>query len=55
MTGSARGTADAPGRNVAAKAGLNRSILDAAPTAFLNMLRYKAVVAGAEFLEAPRR
>ncbi|TCP58381.1 putative transposase [Rhodovulum bhavnagarense] len=42
MTGSACGTAKAPGRNVAAKAGLNRSILDAAPAAFLNMLRYKA-------------
>lgn len=28
MTRSARGTADAPGRNVRAKAGLNRSILD---------------------------
>ncbi|WP_200276461.1 hypothetical protein [Rhodovulum adriaticum] len=41
MTGSARGTADAPGRNVAAKAGLNRSILDAAPTAFLNMIGIK--------------
>jgi putative transposase len=27
MTRSARGTADAPGRNVAAKAGLNRGIL----------------------------
>ena len=42
MTGSARGTLEAPGRNVAQKAGLNRSILDAAPAAFLNMLRYKA-------------
>ncbi|MFG3438206.1 RNA-guided endonuclease InsQ/TnpB family protein [Nonomuraea sp. NPDC047897] len=29
MTRSASGTIDAPGRNVAAKAGLNRSILDA--------------------------
>ena len=29
MTATAAGTAEAPGRNVAAKAGLNRSILDA--------------------------
>ncbi len=55
MTGSARGTVEAPGRNVARKAGLNRSILDAAPSAFLNMLRYKAAEAGAEFLEADTR
>lgn len=55
MTGSARGTAEAPGRNVAQKAGLNRSILDTAPAGFLNMLRYKAEEAGAEFLEAKTR
>lgn len=35
MTASARGTLVAPGRNVAQSAGLNRSILDAAPAAFL--------------------
>ncbi len=55
MTTSARGTAEAPGRNVAQKAGLNRSILDTAPAGFLNMLRYKAEEAGAEFLEAKTR
>ena len=55
MTASARGTADEPGRNVAQKAGLNRSILDAAPATFLNMLRYKAEEAGSEFLEAETR
>ena len=55
MTASARGTAEAPGRNVAQKAGLNRSILDAAPAAFLHMLRYKAEEAGSEFLEANTR
>lgn len=55
MTGSARGTAVAPGRNVAQKAGLNRAILDAAPTTFLNMLRYKAEEAGAGFYEAKTR
>lgn len=55
MTASARGTQEAPGRNVAQKAGLNRSILDTAPAAFLNMLRYKAEEAGSEFLEAETR
>ena len=55
MTATARGTVEDPGRNVAQKAGLNRSILDAAPATFLNMLRYKAAEAGAEFLEADTR
>ncbi len=55
MTASARGTIAEPGRNVAQKAGLNRSILDTAPAAFLNMLRYKAEEAGSEFLEADTR
>ena len=55
MTASARGTAADPGRNVAQKAGLNGSILDAAPAAFLNMLRYKAEEAGSRFLEADTR
>jgi putative transposase len=55
LTRSARGTAEAPGRNVARKAGLNRSILDTAPATFLNMLRYKAEEAGTEILEAETR
>ena len=55
MTVSARGTAEAPGRNVAQKAGLNRSILDTAPAPFLNMRRYKAEEAGSEFREANMR
>ncbi len=55
LTRSARGTMEAPGRNIAQKAGLNRSILDTAPTTFLNMLRYKAEEAGTEFLEAETR
>lgn len=42
MTRSARGTVEAPGKNVRQKAGLNRSILDGAPAAFLAMVRYKA-------------
>lgn len=55
MTASAHGTVEDPGRNVAAKAGLNRSILDTAPAMFLNMLRYKAEEAGSEFVLAPTR
>ncbi len=55
MTASACGTVADPGRNVAQKAGLNRSILDTAPATFLNMLRYKAEEAGSEFLLAPTR
>jgi putative transposase len=35
MTASARGTAEKPGRNVKAKAGLNRAILDATHGSFL--------------------
>src|SRR5690606_25092988 len=34
MTRTAKGTVEAPGKNVRAKAGLNRSILDAAPGEF---------------------
>ena len=55
MTGSARGTAEEPGRNVKAKAGLNREILDTSPGAFLAMLRYKATEAGAQYIEVPTR
>lgn len=55
LTRSARGTIEAPGRNVAQKAGLNRAILDTGPGTFLNMLRYKAEEAGIALLEAPVR
>lgn len=41
MTASARGTVENPGTNVAAKSGLNRSILDQGWGAFLHMLAYK--------------
>lgn len=41
MTRSAKGTAEEPGSRVAQKAGLNREILDTAPSAFLDMVRYK--------------
>jgi putative transposase len=38
-----------------AKAGLNRSILDAAPAGFIDKLRYKAEEAGSKFIEVPTR
>jgi putative transposase len=50
MTASAKGTADKPGKNVKAKAGLNRAILDATPCSFLNMLNTKAEEAGCELV-----
>jgi putative transposase len=46
MTASAAGTVDHPGHNVAAKAGLNRSILDAGWTQFTSILAAKAESAG---------
>jgi putative transposase len=46
MTRSASGSAEGPGRNVAAKAGLNRSILDAGWGQFLVILLAKAEGAG---------
>jgi putative transposase len=42
MTASAAGTVEDPGRNVAAKAGLNRSILDAGWGQFTSILVAKA-------------
>jgi putative transposase len=41
MTRSAKGTLDNPGKNVNAKSGLNRSILDKGWSAFCRMLEYK--------------
>lgn len=56
MTASAKGTAETPGKRVKQKAGLNRSILDAAPGAFLSNLRIKAEEAGcALVLVDPRK
>ena len=43
MTRSARGARDEPGRNVGAKAGLNRGILNTGWSAMEQMLSYKAV------------
>jgi putative transposase len=50
MTRSASGTIDAPGRGVAAKSGLNRSILDAGWRVFLTILTHKAESAGRELI-----
>jgi putative transposase len=46
MTATASGTIEYPGRNVGAKAGLNRSILDAGWTQFTSILVAKAESAG---------
>jgi putative transposase len=46
MTASARGTVEQPGTNVAAKSGLNRSILDAGWAQFMIILTAKAESAG---------
>ena len=46
LTASARGTAEGPGRNLAQKAGLNRSILDAGWGQFTSILVAKAESAG---------
>jgi putative transposase len=50
MTRSASGTVQEPGRNVAAKAGLNRSILDAGWGQFLMILLAKAEGAGRQVI-----
>ncbi|MGW5156785.1 RNA-guided endonuclease InsQ/TnpB family protein [Nonomuraea wenchangensis] len=50
MTRSASGTLEAPGTNVAAKSGLNRSILDAGWGVFLRVLSHKAESAGRELI-----
>ncbi|GAT64584.1 transposase [Planomonospora sphaerica] len=55
MTRSASGTLDAPGRGVAAKSGLNRSILDAGWGVFLTVLAYKAESAGRELIAVEPR
>jgi putative transposase len=55
LTRSAKGNGRITGRNVAQKAGLNREILATAPSAFLNLLRYKAAEAGIAYVEAPSR
>ncbi len=53
MTRSVRGTAEAPGRNVRQKAGLNRSILDNSPGERRRQLAYKASRHGSELRLVP--
>lgn len=51
MTASAKGTIDNPGRNVAAKSGLNRRILQQGWGEIIEMLDYKARKAGLRFVQ----
>ena len=44
MTASARGTTENPGKNVKAKAGMNRVLLEGAPGQLVQMLGYKCVL-----------
>jgi len=50
MSKSAKGTVEAKGRNVKAKSGLNRSILDQGWFEFRRQLEYKQVWAGGQVL-----
>ena len=50
MSKSAKGTADAPGRNVRAKSGLNKSILDQGWGEFRRQLEYKTAWRGGFFV-----
>lgn len=51
VTRSARGTAEKPGRNVAAKAGLNRSVAEQSWGAVISQLDYKSRWYGREFVK----
>lgn len=53
MTKAAKGTMDDPGRNVAQKAGLNRSILDNAPGERRRQLEYKCRMYGSRLVAVP--
>jgi putative transposase len=55
MVRSARGTPEAPGRNVRAKAGLNRAILDQGWGTFRAMLGWKLAERGGRLVEVPAR
>ena len=50
MSRSARGTVEVPGRNVAAKAGLNKAILDQGWGTFRRMLEYKQTWRGGQVI-----
>ncbi|MFM7331254.1 MAG: RNA-guided endonuclease InsQ/TnpB family protein [Brachymonas sp.] len=53
MSGSAKGTASEPGKNVAAKRGLNKSILDQGWFEFRRQLEYKLNWSGGMLLAVP--
>ena len=53
MMGSAAGTVEEPGKNVAQKSGLNREIGDTGGASLFQMLAYKVPETGAQYLEAP--
>jgi putative transposase len=53
MSRSAKGTTENPGTNVAAKSGLNRSILDQGWHEFRRQLTYKQAFRGGEVLAVP--
>lgn len=53
MSASAKGTAEAPGKRVAQKAGLNRSILDQGWFEFARQLEYKLAWRGGQLLRVP--
>jgi IS605 OrfB family transposase len=53
LTRSARGTVEEPGRNVAAKTGLNRAILDKGWGLVSGQLRYKCPRYGSALVEVP--
>jgi putative transposase len=55
MSASVRGTIDRPGRNVSAKSGLNKSILDQGWHKFRWMLDYKLTWRGGELFEVDAR
>lgn len=55
MSRSARGTVEEPGRNVAAKSGLNKAILDQGWGTFRRMLTYKQQWRGGEVIAVPPR
>ena len=55
MSKSAKGTVETPGRNVKAKSGLNRSILDQGWSMFATMLRYKLTQRGGQLVEVDPR
>ncbi len=53
MVKSAKGTVEAPGRNVAQKAGLNRSISDQAWGRTVTLLEYKSAERGGQVVKVP--